>query len=314
LLTAHCLWFVYLSLLSLAAVQAFNASSRWLKKGIALTPVKYGFQLPGQQQSAMIQIFAPDGTIVLSHSGAEIGQGLTTKVLQCVAYSLGVDLSMIVNRPSSTDKIPNWTMTGGSSTSEAVCQAAMDACAKLNTILDKYRGNGKSWADVVNAAVAGDESLTATCIFSPKADPYPFTYYVWCAACTEVQVDVLSGDTNVLRTDIVYDCGQSLNPIVDIGQIEGAFVQGIGFFLTEETIFDPNTGRVVNNGTWDYKPPASQDIPIDLRVTLLPNLPNSAGILRSKGSGEPPYILAASVKFGTTIFQNHIIVLSRSQK
>lgn len=102
----------------------------------------------------------------------------------------------------------------------------MDACAQLNTILAKYRGTGKTWAEIVGAAWGNNESLTATSIFNPARTPYPFAYYVWCAACTEVQIDVLSGETHIIRTDISYDAGQSLNPIVDIGQIEGAFVQG----------------------------------------------------------------------------------------
>lgn len=116
------IYFLWLKIDSWIAVQKFNAMNRWYKRGLSLVPIKYGFTLPGQMQSAMVQILAEDGTVVLSHSGAEVGQGLTTKVMQCVSYALGVPLSMIVCRPTSTDKIPNFTVTGGSSTSESVCQ------------------------------------------------------------------------------------------------------------------------------------------------------------------------------------------------
>jgi xanthine dehydrogenase/oxidase len=219
--------------------------------------------------------------------------------MQAVAFGLGIDLSIISCRPSSTDKVPNFTMTGSSTTSEAVCQAALNACSQLSAIISKYRTAGVKWADAIAAASAANENLNVTGWYAPPNPKYLFSYYVYGAAVTEVLVDVLTGETHVLRTDIAYDAGISLNPIIDIGQIEGAFVQGIGFFLTEECVYDPTTGRLINNGTWDYKPPSSQDIPIDFRVTLLSNTPNSNGILRSKGSGEPPYCLAGSVLFAT---------------
>jgi xanthine dehydrogenase/oxidase len=189
---------------------------------------RYGFDLPGNQAAVLLSILSDDGSVLLTHSGCEIGQGITTKVIQTVAYGLGVPISAIQNTPTSTEKIPNFSMTGGSTTSESVCQAALNACSSLMTILTKYKSDGKTFADWVAAASNAGENLSVTGWFAPSAPGSgpSYNYYVYAAALTEVQVDVLSGETTILRVDIVYDCGQSLNPIVDIGQIEGAFTQG----------------------------------------------------------------------------------------
>lgn len=143
-------------------------------------------------------------------------------------------------------------------------------------------------------------SLNVEGWYSPNSNPNEqfFQYFVYAAAVSEIELDVLSGEVHVQSTEIVYDCGQSLNPAIDIGQIEGAFIMGLGYFLQESIEFD-ELGNLLSSGTWEYKPPLASDIPSVFNVTLLANVPNQAGIMRSKAVGEPPYVIANSVYFAT---------------
>jgi xanthine dehydrogenase molybdopterin-binding subunit B len=160
--------------------------------------------------------------------------------------------------------------------------------------------SGYTWPQLIQSALGQGVNLSSTAFFDPTQNDngYEFSYFVYGAACSIVELDILTGELEILRTDIVYDGGISLNPAMDIGQVEGAFVQGIGFFFTEEIVTNLS-GRIVNNGTWDYKPPGALDIPIAFNVTFLSNTPNQANmaVLSSKASGEPPYMLAASAFF-----------------
>jgi xanthine dehydrogenase/oxidase len=127
--------------------------------------------------------------------------------------------------------------------------------------------------------------------------PYPYTYFSYGVTCTEVEVDVLTGEHEIIRSDILYDCGESMNPEIDVGQIEGAFVMGLGYWLSEHFVRFPKTGQLLTRNTWEYKPPSSYDIPIDFRISLLKNAPNPLGILRSKAVGEPPICMSCSALF-----------------
>eukprot|EP00743_Colponemidia_sp_Colp-15_P003976 GILK01004288.1.p1 GENE.GILK01004288.1~~GILK01004288.1.p1 ORF type:complete len:1351 (-),score=243.88 GILK01004288.1:135-4187(-) len=279
-------------------IRDFNANNRWRKRAIATSTVKYPISLPDSQMGATVNIFAGDGTVLIVHSGCEIGQGIHTKVSQAAAFVLGVPMSKIqVSSLTSTAVIPNAALTGSSSTSEACCGAVKLACEELNSRLTPFKGDDKSWEEIVGSAAGGGVSLSATGWFAPApaGGTDMFTYFVYGAATSEIELDVLSGEVTILRTDIVYDCGQSLNPAVDVGQIEGAFVQGIGFYLNEEIYY--HLGNIENNGTWDYKPPFSADIPIEFNVSFLKDSPNPVGIFRSKASAEPPLMLSASVLF-----------------
>ena len=158
---------------------------------------------------------------------------------------------------------------------------------------------GKPWSDIIAQAVAESVELTARG-WNPGANPVatePFAYNTYGMVATEVEVDVLTGEVEIARCDILYDCGQSINPTVDMGQVQGALMMGLGYYLTEKMVYDKTTGANLTNGTWEYKPPSVMDIPIDLRVTLLPHAPNPLGVLRSKAVGEPPLSMAASVLF-----------------
>ena len=236
--------------------------------------------------------------------------GINTKVVQVVANQLGIDISMIQCKATSTEKVVNGGVTGGSGTSEVICQAAVNACTVLNDRIAPYKTNSRAKAGVkigrddwikCLSGVPSDVSLNVEGWYSPITNPngQAFQYFVYGACVSEIELNVITGETHVLSVDITYDCGQSLNPAVDIGQIEGGFVMGVGYFLQEEIQYDPKTASLKNIGTWEYKPPNVQDVPSIFNVTLMKNVYNNSGILGSKATGEPPYILANSVFFAT---------------
>jgi len=285
-----------------ASAAAFNKANKWRKRGVHISAAKYGISVPGNQMGVLLNVMQDDGTIIFSTTGCEIGQGLNSKVALTIASQLGVDVSIIQFDDNATNIIANGSQTGGSATSESACAAAVNACTELLERLKPFRKSpGQSWADLVAAAAGGLANLTVCGLFNilPPANAPPFSYFVWCAACSQVELDVLTGEVQVLRTDIVYDCGDSLEPSIDIGQIEGAFVMGIGHYLTEEVVYDASSARLLTRGTWDYHPPSSQDIPIALNVTLLDNDPNvePLAILKSKATAEPPMMLSCSLFF-----------------
>lgn len=283
------------------AISVFNGSSLWRKRGIYVAPVRYGIGWAGYNASVQVGIYKHDGTVVVCHSGAEIGQGINTKVAQAVAHELGLDISYVRVVSTATDRNANGGMTGGSGTSECCAEAAVRACKVLNARLFPYKKSSPdvTWNQLL-MTLDSSVSLNAEGWFSPTEEQngMPFQYFVYGACLTEVELDVLTGMVNVLSSEIVYDCGKSLNPAVDIGQIEGAYMMGLGYFLTERVSYDSN-GVLQSAGTWEYKPPMIQEVPSVFNVTLLKKSPNKNGILGSKAVGEPPYVLANSVYFAT---------------
>jgi len=234
----------------------------------------------------------------VSHGGIEIGQGVDTKVAQVVAFELGVPLASIIITSTCTQVLPNQPGTGGSVTSGLCSLAAIDACTKMNQTLapvKKQLPANATWQQIVAAALGQGIDLQAKGHVNPGPSPNgPWLYNSFAVAASEVLLDVLTGEYQIIRSDILFDCGISLNPAVDIGQVEGAYMQGLGLWMQEEILLG-NDGDLISNGTWEYKPPCSQDIPIDFRVTLLANAPNPFGVLSSKASGEPPLACAVSV-------------------
>jgi xanthine dehydrogenase/oxidase len=237
----------------------------------------------------------------------EIGQGINTKVVQAVAMALGIDLSLIRVEKTSTDAVVNGGCTGGSGTSEVVVQAALNACKNLNDRLAPYRQvkskkdtkmNSDEWISLLQS-LPFEVSLNVEGWFSPNDNPnhQVFQYFVYAACVTEVEFNVLSGEVHVLACEIVYDCGRSLNPAIDIGQIEGGLLMGIGYFFQEKVSYTQGSGLLKTVGTWEYKPPMAQDIPSVLNVTLIANDYNTEGILGSKAVGEPPYVVSNSAYF-----------------
>ncbi|KNC55293.1 aldehyde oxidase [Thecamonas trahens ATCC 50062] len=288
----------------LAAVTSFNASSRWIKRGLAMTPVRYGIGWAGNNMATQIMVNATDGSVWVRSSGIESGQGLNVKVAAVVALELGIPMDLIKVLPASTSGTPNTGVTGGSIGSGECCAAALIAAKELNAALAPVKamltsaaaGAPPAWMALVSKANAAGVNLSAYGWLAPKPPAAgPFRYSSYGAAVAEVEVNALTGETQILRYDVLFDCGISLNPAIDVGQVEGATVMGIGNFVCEELVYDATTGALVTDSTWTYKPPSSRDIPIDMRVELLPDAPNPTGVLSSKASGEPPLTLTVSV-------------------
>ncbi|MDM3872328.1 xanthine dehydrogenase molybdopterin binding subunit [Porticoccus sp. W117] len=308
------------------AINAFNASSPYLKKGLALTPVKFGISFTAthlNQAGALIHIYT-DGSIHLNHGGTEMGQGLFTKVAQIVASEFQVDVSRIVCSATRTDKVPNTSPTAASSGSDLNGMAARNAAVIIKERLIAFAAKqyDVSQGDVTfdnNQVAIGDRrvdfsefvqqaylnriSLSAAGYYSTPKIYYnreestgrPFFYFANGAAVSEVLIDTLTGEYKVQRVDICHDVGTSLNPAVDIGQIEGAFIQGMGWLTTEELVWGDD-GRLQTISPASYKIPAIGDTPPEFNVELLPDSPNvEATIFHSKAVGEPPFMLATSV-------------------
>ncbi|MFI0399801.1 MAG: xanthine dehydrogenase molybdopterin binding subunit [Thiolinea sp.] len=312
-----------------AAIREFNQTSQWVKKGIALTPVKFGISFTAtflNQAGALLHIYT-DGTLQLNHGGTEMGQGLFTKVAQVVAEELQIPLESIRCTASSTEKVPNASATAASSGSDMNGMAAQAAAQTLKQRLIEFlvghyqvaaseitfkAGHVKvgskadmSFAELAHLAWFNRVSLSATGFYkTPKIhyDPQtmsgrPFYYFAYGAAVSEVEVDTLTGEYRVQQVDILHDVGESLNPALDIGQIEGGFVQGMGWLTTEELWWD-QAGRLRTHAPSTYKIPVAGDVPERFTVRLVDKKPNrEATIYRSKAVGEPPLMLAMSVFF-----------------
>ncbi|KFK33854.1 hypothetical protein AALP_AA5G068800 [Arabis alpina] len=281
-------------------VREFNESNIWRKRGISRVPITYPvsmFATPGR-----VSVLG-DGTIVVEVGGIELGQGLWTKVKQMTGYSLGLlhcdGTEELLNKirvvQSDSLSMVQGNFTGGSTTSEGSCAAVRLCCETLVERLKPLveRSDGPiSWNELISQAYRQSVNLSASDLYTPADTPTRYLNYG--VAVSEVEVDLVTGQTTVLQTDILYDCGKSLNPAVDLGQIEGAFVQGLGFFMLEEYITDPE-GLVVTDSTWTYKIPTIDTIPRQFNVEILNSGCHEKRVLSSKASGEPPLLLAASV-------------------
>ena len=312
------------------AIVEFNKQSKILKKGLALTPVKFGISFTVQhlnQAGALIHIYT-DGSVHLNHGGTEMGQGLNTKVAQIVAEEFQIELDNIFISATRTDKVPNTSPTAASSGSDLNGQAARDAAVTIKNrliamLVDiehaepesvKFEDQTVSYVNdlgsqtltfqkVVEKAYFSRVSLSATGYYRTpkihydrnKAQGRPFFYFANGASVSEVLIDTLTGEYRVTRVDILHDVGKSLNPAIDIGQIEGAFIQGMGWLTTEDLRWDDN-GRLQTTGAATYKIPAAADTPPIFNVSLLKDHPNEEdSIYHSKAVGEPPFMLAISV-------------------
>lgn len=260
--------------------------------------MKFALSYAGAHYNAIVNIYAGDGSISIAHGGIESGQGINTKVAQVCAYELGVPVDLIKIKANNTLSNANDVVTGGSITSELCCLAVINCCKDLVKRMApiKAKMHNPSWKDLAQRCIYEKVDLSSRYIvFQPGTDDTCYNTYG--VTCTEVEMDVLTGQYLINRVDILYDCGESMNPMVDVGQVEGAFVMGLGFWLTEQIKFDSTSGRLLTNSTWEYKPPMAKDIPIDFRVALLKNAPNPVGILRSKAVGEPPLCMSCSALF-----------------
>ncbi len=309
-----------------ADIAKFNAESVILKKGIALTPVKFGISFTLtclNQAGALVHVYT-DGSVHLNHGGTEMGQGLYVKVAQVVADEFGIPLDFVHITATTTGKVPNTSPTAASSGSDLNGMAAKNAAATIKARMVEYlvgewkvtesaitfengeisAGNRKvTFGELAKKVQAARISLSSTGFYATpeitwdraNARGNPFFYFAYGASCSEVTVDILTGEMRVDRVDILHDVGHSLNPAIDIGQIEGGFVQGMGWLTTEELVYDAQ-GVLRTHAPSTYKIPCASDVPEDFRVTLHESGGNPADtIYRSKAVGEPPLMLPISV-------------------
>ena len=304
----------------------FNAANTVLKKGLSLSPVKFGISFTNtsfNQAGALVHVYT-DGSVQLNHGGTEMGQGLYTKVAQVVAEVFGIDLEMVRITATTTGKVPNTSATAASSGADLNGMAAKQAATIIKTRLTDFAAKkwkvpkarvrfenghvltGKrsmTFGELAFQARAARISLSSTGFYAtPKiqwdrarAKGRPFFYFAYGAACAEVTIDTLTGEMRVDRADLLHDVGRSLNPALDIGQVEGGFVQGMGWLTTEELVFD-NEGRLRTHAPSTYKIPCASDVPADFRVNLYESKGNEEDtIYRSKAVGEPPLMLGIAV-------------------
>ncbi|XP_061480984.1 xanthine dehydrogenase/oxidase [Rhineura floridana] len=284
----------------------FNQKNRWKKRGMAIIPTKFGisFTVPCLNQAGALVHVYTDGSVLLTHGGTEMGQGLHTKMIQVASKTLGIPTSKIHISETSTNTVPNTSPTAASVSADINGMAVSNACQTILKRLEPIKSAKPtgSWEEWVSAAYSDCVSLSATGFYRipdlgydfEKNEGKPFCYFAYGVACSEVEVDCLTGDHKNLCTDIVMDVGTSLNPAIDIGQIEGAFAQGVGLFTLEELRYSPE-GNLYTRGPGMYKIPAFGDIPTEFHVSLLRDCPNSKAIYSSKAVGEPPLFLSASV-------------------
>lgn len=308
------------------SVEAFNRTSPILKKGLATMPVKFGisFNRPALNQAGALVHVYTDGSVTLNHGGTEMGQGLFVKVAQVVAEVFQIDIDHIRISATTTGKVPNTSPTAASSGSDLNGMAALNAASQIKDRMAEVAAEhfGVPKSEIVfatNRVFAGNRSvsfaelaamswekrvsLSATGFYkTPKLHwdfatntGRPFYYFAYGIAASEVAIDTLTGETRVLRAELLQDCGHSINPAIDLGQIEGAFVQGMGWLTSEELWWD-DKGRLRTHGPSTYKIPGSRDVPSVFNARILADAPNREDtIFRSKAVGEPPLMLAISV-------------------
>ena len=309
-----------------AQITAFNATSPVLKKGLALTPVKFGISFNVShfnQAGALVHVYS-DGSILVNHGGTEMGQGLNTKVAQVVAHELGVSFDAVRVTATDTTKVANTSATAASTGSDLNGKAAQDAARQIRERLAAFaaqkfggdakdvlfandvvsvNGNAIAFAQFARLAYEARVQLWSDGFYATpglhwdreKLQGRPFYYFAYGAAVSEVVVDTLTGEWKLLRADVLHDVGRSLNPAVDIGQVEGAFIQGMGWLTMEELVWHPVSGLLMTHAPSTYKIPTANDCPPVFNVQLFENANVEDSIHRSKAVGEPPLLLPFSV-------------------
>ncbi len=315
-----------------AAIAEFNAGSPVIKRGIALTPIKFGISFNAthyNQAGALVHVYT-DGTVLVSHGGTEMGQGLYTKIKQIVAQEFGLPLADVRLSSTDTSRVANTSATAASSGADLNGKASQNACLNIKArlaafVVDLCQGkvaaedvlfvNGRvkageaydaSFPELVMAAYRARIQLWDAGFYkTPKIhfDPVtklgrPFFYFAYGASASEVAIDTLTGELRVLRVDVLHDVGRSINPALDIGQIEGGFIQGMGWLTSEELWWKTDgaqAGRLMSHAPSTYKIPTASDLPEVFNVRLYDNANVEDSIHRSKAVGEPPFMLALSV-------------------
>ena len=308
-----------------AAIAEWNLNSPVIKRGLAMTPVKFGISFTAtlfNQAGALVHVYM-DGSVQVNHGGTEMGQGLNTKVNQIVADELGVPYEAVLATASDTSKVPNASATAASAGTDLNARAAQFAARQVRGNLAQFVAGvdgcgagavqfadgqvltptgARPFSDVVKLAYANRIQLWSDGFYRTPKIHYdkttltgrPFYYFAYGAACTEVAIDTLTGESRVLKVDILHDVGTSINPALDIGQIEGGFVQGMGWLTTEQLVWN-DQGLLTTHAPSTYKIPATGDIPAHFKVALWPEPNREDNVYGSKAVGEPPFMLAISV-------------------
>ena len=307
------------------AIAAWNATSPVIQRGISITPVKFGISFTAtlfNQAGALVHVYT-DGSVQVSHGGTEMGQGLNTKVAQIVADELGVPFASVLATAADTSKIPNASATAASSGTDLNGRAAQYAARNVRDNLAQFAagldncgagavqfkggqvttpGTSRTFASLVQQAYANRIQLWSDGFYRTPKIHYdkttltgrPFFYFAYGVACTEVAIDTLTGESRVLKIDILYDAGTSINPAIDIGQVEGGFIQGMGWLTTEQLVWNAQ-GYLSTHAPSTYKIPATGDIPAHFKVDLWEQPNREDTVFGSKAVGEPPFMLAISV-------------------
>lgn len=296
-----------------AAVTSSNAQNPHRKRGLAITPVKFGISFnftAFNQAGALVHVYK-DGSVLINHGGTEMGQGLHTKMRQVAATALGLPYERVRLAPTRTDKVPNTSATAASSGADLNGAAVKDACEQILARLVPVRalaGPDASWEEVVQRAYLERVQLWAAGYYRTEGLAWdatamrgtPFKYFAYGVAAAEVEVDAFTGAYRVCRVDVVHDVGDSLSPLIDLGQIEGGLVQGIGWLTLEDLRWDdaegPARGRLLTAGASTYKVPSLSELPAELNVALLERATEDGVVHGSKAVGEPPFMLAFCVR------------------
>ena len=330
-----------------AAVEQFNKAHRWRKRGISMIPIKYGVSYTStssNQSGADVLVFSNDGAVLVKHGGMEMGQGIHTKIARLAADALGIDIKYVEVAGTDTFDVANAPSTGASTGTDLNGGAVWEACTRLRQRLVEFcRATPPMpdwetqwqtrWPAIVKAAYQSRVQLSSQALYkSPnltglkdgqlikpqpgEPDPRIFYYFTYSVAASEVEIDILTGEHTIVRADVVYDSGKTINPGLDYGQIEGGFVQGIGN-VTSEELYHGKEGELISDGTWNYKIPCTQSIPVEFNVYLLDYVPSADartpldtyGIRSAKSTGEPPLVLSTSVFFAI----RHAVSAARSE-
>ncbi|GFO29432.1 xanthine dehydrogenase/oxidase [Plakobranchus ocellatus] len=277
-----------------AQIELFNKSNRWKKRGIALMPNMFGISWKGAMYTTQLMVYHGDGSVAIAHGGIDMGQGINTKAIQVCAYELKIPVEKIRVKKSSTVNNANSIKTGGSKTSELVCKGVIECCKILTKRMAPVKESMQSptWEELVAKCYEEEIDMTVSYMTQPTNENYQ--YMCFSAATVEAEIDVLTGQYQFPQMDMLYDCGDSMNPELDIGQAEGGFIMGMGYHLTEQIVYDNETGQILNAGTGKYKPPLPKDLPMKFNFKFQRNAPNPLGVLGSKAVAEPALTMSTA--------------------
>ncbi|CAG9761736.1 unnamed protein product [Ceutorhynchus assimilis] len=277
-----------------ADIEQYNKVNKWKKKGISVIPMKYVMGV-GSNFTTVVSIYNIDGGVAVSHGGIEMGQGINTKVVQVCAYKFGIPMEKVSVKSTYNVTSPNSFPSGGSLTSETVVYSLLRACDVLLERIKPIREKNPkaTWEELIQLCYEKNVCLSANGFYSGDS-PGVASYTIFGVMALEVEVDILTGKHEILRLDILEDVGQSMSPLIDIGQLEGAVLMGIGYHTMEELIYSAE-GQLLTNRTWNYKVPGAKDIPQDFRVRFSNKSLNPLGVLNSKAIAEPPTCLTIAL-------------------